>query len=272
MAEELDYMSDAFLEQCAGTKEDVRPGLPKTHSQKREHNLLKRKRETDEKNKQQNRPQSSIQSERLEEGLQKPISSTNKGYSMLEKMGFKPGAGLGKTSSGIVEPIAINVKNDRQGLGRAEALRQIKIHKRNIRKRHEGKTISVEDYRVLLSKKSKEREVASDLRKSQRICHQLDLGMNVKLPAEEWFWPEDCLPQKEEKITEDEDEDDNDNEEEEEEEEMKDDNSIEYEPSEKLEMLTSYLRQTFCYCIWCGVQYDDEKDLQDCPGPTRDLH
>ena len=37
-----------------------------------------------------------MEAENLQEGLQKPISSNNKGFTLLQKMGFNPGVGLGK--------------------------------------------------------------------------------------------------------------------------------------------------------------------------------
>lgn len=43
--------------------------------------------------------------------------------------------------------------------------------------------------------------------------------------------------------------------------------------SEKLEMLSTYLRTTYCYCHWCGVHYTDIDDLEsNCPGSTKDDH
>lgn len=43
--------------------------------------------------------------------------------------------------------------------------------------------------------------------------------------------------------------------------------------SEKLEMLTDYLRTTYCYCHWCGIKYENADDMQtNCPGQTKDDH
>nr|CAD7435371.1 unnamed protein product [Timema monikensis] len=98
-------------------------------------------------------------------------------------------------------------------------------------------------------------------------------------PAEPWFWltrekenddddhhDNEIEGQDEKTRTADESGEDDDEEEEEEEE-------IEFQPSEKLDMLSNYLRQTYCYCVWCGTQYDDDKDMRDnCPGPTREDH
>ena len=139
MSEEEDYMSDAFL----ATLEDVRPGLkrvsyqdlemlPKpiltnyssktyfiyflqSHATQREHKLLKKKIEECQSKK----PKSSqLEVEKREEGLQKSLDSTNKGFALLAKMGYKEGESLGKSGkSGRLEPIPIGIvleKNSRK--------------------------------------------------------------------------------------------------------------------------------------------------------------
>lgn len=47
------------------------------------------------------------------------FEKTTKGFGMkmLMKMGYKPGSGLGKDGSGIVEPIAVNARSGSRGLG-----------------------------------------------------------------------------------------------------------------------------------------------------------
>jgi len=41
----------------------------------------------------------------------------------------------------------------------------------------------------------------------------------------------------------------------------------------QLEILNFYLRQTYNYCVYCGIVYDDETDLmEECPGPNRQDH
>ena len=58
-----------------------------------------------------------LEIEKRDEGLQKSLDFTNKGFAMLAKMGYIAGESLGKSKSGRVEPIPIEVKNDRGGLG-----------------------------------------------------------------------------------------------------------------------------------------------------------
>ena len=95
-------MSDAFL---LGL-DDVRPGL-KTMSQKRKDKASERSR-TEPK---QKRIRASEQEARSK-GLATHISTENKGFSMLEKMGYKKGMGLGKNGEillyvGVVHYCAI---------------------------------------------------------------------------------------------------------------------------------------------------------------------
>ncbi|VDP09907.1 unnamed protein product [Soboliphyme baturini] len=60
-----------------------------------------------------------------EEALNTAIGQENKGYSLLTKMGYKPGMKLGKPnslseSSGLAEPIKPVIKPDKGGLGRSD--------------------------------------------------------------------------------------------------------------------------------------------------------
>lgn len=172
------------------------------------------------------------------------------------KMGYKPGHGIGKTESGITEPIGLQLKLDRQGLGKG-------IVKKN-NKKTEGKSFNDElnnenfkNFRDRLVQKRTDQLLKMDLYKSQKICEQLDIQQKIDKPREAWFW----LPVNE---TDSDTEEDN-------EEDNEDDNSLPI--NEKLEILTKYLREKYFYCIWCGLAFQDEDDLKDnCPGSTRNDH
>lgn len=60
--------------------------------------MEKRKRKKDVEHRARVKPVKEVQKERLEEGLSTAISSSNKGFSMLQKMGYQPGTSLGKQS------------------------------------------------------------------------------------------------------------------------------------------------------------------------------
>jgi hypothetical protein len=275
---EFDYMSDSFLEECV--KDDIRPGLINSRTQQREHNIHKNKTVTDEKNKQRNRPHRLLEAERREEGLNEAIGDSNKGFALLQKMGYKPGMAIGKSGTGCVEPVPIALKSDRSGLGRDAALKEIAAEKLAIMARQRARATNAQDYRARLARKAVERQIEGDLRKSQRICEQMDTSKGFNEPAETWFWP----PKKIQAANDAEDEDETENQQtvnkDKGEDEDKDEETvseeaeeIEFEPPEKLEILTLYLRRTHLYCIWCGMQFDDDKDMQDaCPGPSRDDH
>ena len=79
--------------------------------------MLKKKSDQKEENKTK-KNKVNLEVEKRHEGLQKSIDSSNKGFAMLTKMGYKAGEGLGKSNSGRIEPIPIEVKNDRGGLGK----------------------------------------------------------------------------------------------------------------------------------------------------------
>uniref|UniRef100_A0A0A9W587 G patch domain-containing protein 11 n=1 Tax=Lygus hesperus TaxID=30085 RepID=A0A0A9W587_LYGHE len=254
MSDDEDYMSDAFL--TAAANNDIRPGLLHSHSQRRNHELWKKKGSVQEQ--ESRKPTATLELEARKDGLDKPIAQDNKGFAMMSKMGFNPGAGLGRHGQGRVEPIGIEVKTDKQGLGRKAVVQELLERKRKMLENHRKNALSVEDFRASMSEKAQEKQTNLDLMKSQRVCHTMDQDWGIEEPEEKWFWPEFAREESEEE------EDDEGSEEHDMEEELT--------PKEKLELLTMYLRRTHYFCIWCGVKYQDDDDIRDCPGPTRYDH
>lgn len=261
--EEVDYMSADFISQCVGN-DDVRPGLIFSHSAKRKVEMDKKKRELDTKHKQKFRTVKEVQKERLEEGLSTALNSSNKGFSMLQKMGYKPGTSLGKEGQGLLEPVVVGLKQDRVGLGWQQMISDYKKKRQERKlKKKEEIVVDPEVYRARMRSQRVEKFLQRDLMKSQRVCYQMDSKENITEPEEVWFWPSYTQAQEEEEEYFEEGE----GEEEEEEEEW------EFEPQEQLNILTAYLRSQYLYCLWCGTVFDDERDLKlNCPGPTREDH
>ncbi|XP_028967580.1 angiogenic factor with G patch and FHA domains 1 [Galendromus occidentalis] len=52
-----------------------------------------------------------------------PVEQTNRGFKMLQGMGWKEGEGLGKSKQGETEPVAVQMRNERAGLGTEDANR-----------------------------------------------------------------------------------------------------------------------------------------------------
>lgn len=86
---------------------------------------------------------------------------------MMAKMGYKQGDAIGKSTQGIIEPIGIQIKNDRGGLGREAALQQLKERRAEIRRQKQSanKTaeVSVEEFRKRMTQKAGERQLEADL-------------------------------------------------------------------------------------------------------------
>ncbi|XP_063610479.1 G patch domain-containing protein 11-like [Penaeus indicus] len=260
--EEIDYMSEDFLAQCVGNN-DVRPGLLFSHSSKRKAQIEKQRKHKNESNRERFKPVKQVQQERLQEGLNTALDSSNKGFSMLQKMGYKPGSSLGKQGQGKLEPIAVELKADRVGLGWQEMISEHRKKQQEMKRQKQEKhkeEISTEKFRARMRSQQQEKLISADLMKSQRICHQMDSKAEISEPVEPWFWPKYALKKEGE-------------EDEEEEVEEEEEEELEFEPEEQLNILTAYLKATYCYCIWCGTVYDDERDFkQNCPGQTRADH
>lgn len=253
MSDEEDYMSDKFLQ---GSEKHIPSSLIYKHSDRREFALMKKKTEIESRLKEQNKSIRVVEAEKREEGLSSAIASTNKGFGMLMKMGYKPGQGIGKTQSGIVEPIPVEVKTDRHGLGKT--LRKTESYNpKSINAKLDNMDTS--DFRSRIAQGKTEQVQKYDLYKSQNVCQDLDTKTNVVKPQEAWFWPQASKEEKEDDTDDIEDESDSDEE--------------SLSNLEKLDILTKYLRKTYFYCIWCGVKFNDEDDLRDsCPGSTRNDH
>lgn len=259
---EDDYMSDAFLNKIS----DVRPGVPMV---KRMKDALRKEAVQKEKNT-QNRQKSIREQEResREVALQSSISSQNKGFALLQKMGYKPGQGLGKQGAGRVEPVGLSIKTDRGGIGMEElkkrkADEELQNYRRKVQMKQHVEKKSLEDFRVRMRTEREERQTQSDLWKSQRACEQLDSQKGITAPRDSWYWPEVVKEEEEELLEEEETKPEGSDDEEEE----------ELTPLDKLQFLTSYLRGVHFYCIWCGTAYNDEEDLSsNCPGDTAADH
>lgn len=130
--------------------------------------MEKKKRRIDAEHRTKGRSQAQLEEERRVEGMSVSISSENKGFAMLAKMGYKSGQPIGKLNgNGIVEPIAIQVKSDRGGLGREAALKQLQEKRLEIRakqlQRLTSEPTTTEEFRKRMTQQVKERQIEADL-------------------------------------------------------------------------------------------------------------
>uniref|UniRef100_A0A8C8S2Q7 G patch domain-containing protein 11 n=1 Tax=Pelusios castaneus TaxID=367368 RepID=A0A8C8S2Q7_9SAUR len=255
MEQEDDYMSDSFI----NVQQDIRPGLPMVRHMKEAIKKEEKHREANQKNRQKSLKEE--EKERRDTVLKSAIGNENKGFALLQKMGYKRGQALGKSGEGIVEPIPLNIKTGRAGLGHDElkkrkAEEKLENYRRKIHLKKQADEQAEDQFRMRFKSKQEERKVEGDLRKSQRACQQLDTQKGIKVPKEIWYWIE---PEQEE---------------EKDQEEIKDeDQDSDLSGLEKLQILTAYLREEHFYCIWCGTAYEESEDLSsNCPGDSSADH
>ncbi|XP_063957942.1 G patch domain-containing protein 11-like [Lytechinus pictus] len=262
--EEDDYMSDSFLVES----KDSKPKQLAWGKTARLNKMEAKRKEAAQKNKSKFKPVKVREEEQRQKGLNSAISTQSKGFAMLQKMGYKQGSGLGKTGSGRAEPVGIEIKTGRGGLGQESELkrkqeemakmREVMVHKRaKMEVYHKG------NFLQKMSERFSEKEVEKDLNSSQKACAHLDQAQGYSEPEVIWYWPK-RMPPEEEVENEEEVED----EVEEEEEETEELSNI-----DKLSELTHYLRTQHLYCVWCGTAFNDDKDMEEnCPGNNADVH
>jgi hypothetical protein len=257
MSDEEDYMSESFLQNL----EDKRPGLTFSSKTARSHQQEKKKREKDEKNR--IKPKKVLETEKRLEGLNAAISSENKGFALLSKMGYKPGMALGKKGEGRCEPVPIELKTGRGGLGReGEVKRKLEdMRVKSAISQEKRQKIMVEEKRNFVGRmrgKFSEQRIKSDLYKSQKVCADLDARIGLTDPVKVFFWPDSYKNKSESDEESANDEFDED---------------LDLSSEEQLEILTDYLRMKHLYCVWCGTAFEDSEDIKtNCPGNTAELH
>uniref|UniRef100_A0A8C5KP63 G patch domain-containing protein 11 n=1 Tax=Jaculus jaculus TaxID=51337 RepID=A0A8C5KP63_JACJA len=246
MEEEEDYMSDSFI----NVQEDIRPGIPMLRQIREAHRKEKKQQEANLKSRQKSLKEE--ERERRDIGLKNALGCENKGFALLQKMGYKSGQALGKSgkSHSELDPVGIS------RIGHSVFFSSLHTHARTRTHAH----IHTHTHTGMrLKNKQDEMRLEGDLRRSQRACQQLDAQKNIQVPREAWYWlrPEEEAEEEEEEKEQDDDE------------YPGEDLSV----LEKLQILTSYLREEHLYCIWCGTAYEDKDDLSsNCPGPTSADH
>uniref|UniRef100_A0A8C3IL97 G patch domain-containing protein 11 n=1 Tax=Chrysemys picta bellii TaxID=8478 RepID=A0A8C3IL97_CHRPI len=248
--EEDDYMSDSFI-----NVQDIRPGLPMVRHVKEAIQKEEKQREANQKNRQKSLKEE--ERERRDTVLKSALGNENKGFALLQKMGYKSGQALGKSGGGIVEPIPLNIKTGRGGLGHEESQKRkaeerLENYRRKIHMKKQADEDAADQFRMRFKSKQEERKIEGDLRKSQRACQQLDTQKVSWLQILQsscttilfhfltvlynigFYWTEVVL--------------------------------------EKLQILTAYLREEHLYCIWCGTAYEGKNLSSNCPGDSSADH
>uniref|UniRef100_A0A915P8T7 G-patch domain-containing protein n=1 Tax=Meloidogyne floridensis TaxID=298350 RepID=A0A915P8T7_9BILA len=184
MSDDEDYMSSTFMEKM----NDVKPGVNSSRIAQRSlkihaNRLAAEERQQNEKPK--NREQ--MEKNRREEGISKPIGS------------YKPGMSLGikregSQTEGIKEPISIQVKANRSGVGHEEEQnekqRQVcEAHMERMMKRARMEESLAVDFRNKKRMHALQKQIISDIQQARSACQQMDLSAGKDVPEHFWFWP-----------------------------------------------------------------------------------
>lgn len=201
-----------------------------------------------------------------EEGLDTRIPRDNKGFQLLAKLGYVEGRGIGAAGrEGAAEPIRMQVRDTRAGLGVLEGRKRKQQQMLHLREQQEEQRASQEQRlrtSYLHSRRQgfAERQAAGQLAKAQEACETLDQRRGI---ARHQLWPaEEAVPQAEQ------------GEGQETGDEVEGEDTWDARPvADRLRDVIGYLRDAHVYCIYCGAQYEDARDMQDnCPGPEEDDH
>ncbi|CAH2063753.1 unnamed protein product [Thlaspi arvense] len=176
-----------------------------------------------------------------------PIGESNVGFKLLKQMGYKPGSALGKEGSGRAEPVTMDIRRSRAGVGRDDPHKEKKkreeFEAENVKRKVEE---MLEDFGSRQKSQWRNKRVVINFKKAKAALDQLE---NVEV-----------VPEKKNE----EDEDGKADDKEEEEEEI---------TEEDLQEILMKLRDEHRYCPFCGFQYETtEALLSNCPGVNEDDH
>lgn len=198
--------------------------------------------------------------------LATPLPPENKGFQLLARMGYAPGAAIGKTGAGLTEPVAVEMKPNRLGIG---AVSKKAIQRESRRQKEDGivfaENVAAEQaaadldlqqhtYRERTAGSFASRHMEEDLKRALKACEVLDTRQGLKMNS---LWPiegaEEGLGADEEDTAQE---------------------AWRCRPiEERLVEVLGYLRQQHCYCIYCGVEYEGAADMAaNCPGPDESDH
>ncbi|THX86956.1 hypothetical protein D6D04_01110 [Aureobasidium pullulans] len=230
------------------------------------------------------------------------LTPISKGAQMMAKMGFKGGA-LGKSANARTEPVEINVKEGKGGIGMDnEKKRKIREAMEELQGKEKKQKAEEGEYRIRVAAEREEKKKEGQWWGAMKVCEKLDTeeeeektGRKVEVSAKRanLLW-RNLAMQREQRDRDRvlrkgaldslssryrDDEADADDKiamgteieeyEDEEDKELDDYNALKI--GERLDKVVEYLRKTYHYCFWCKYRYPDEQ-MEGCPGLTEEEH
>ncbi|KAK4281826.1 hypothetical protein QN277_013276 [Acacia crassicarpa] len=177
--------------------------------------------------------------------VEAPIPQSNIGFKLLKQMGYTPGSALGKEGSGRAEPVGIDIRRSRAGIGLDDPHKEKRKREemKMERKKRKEETL-MEEFGFRQKSQWQSRRIISNFKKAKAALDQLE--------------NREVAPQKNE----------------EEEKEGDDDEEDEEEITEEdLQDVLMKLRDEHQYCLFCGCKYESKDALlANCPGTNEDDH
>ncbi|XP_021642324.1 uncharacterized protein LOC110636790 isoform X1 [Hevea brasiliensis] len=174
--------------------------------------------------------------------IEAPIPQSNIGFKLLQRMGYNPGSSLGKEGSGRAEPVGIEIRRTRVGIGREDPHKEKRKREELEAERKTRKEEAlVAEFGSRQKSQWRSRRVVVNFRKAKAALDQLE---NKEVEEKKNEEEEEEAEQEEEEITE-----------------------------EDLQEILIKLRGEYRYCLFCGFQYETmEALLSNCPGTDEDDH
>ncbi|CAG8454669.1 10807_t:CDS:2 [Paraglomus brasilianum] len=255
-----DYMSDIFL---AETPKPKKATL--TYSERRRLKLSS--------NRGSIKPLREREKESREQGLSQRIDTeenASPGLMLLRRMGYKEGMALGRSAGGRIDPVPVEIRQGRSGLGLGTEIRERESEE--VERAVKKARIEDEEYRSRIREGRLEKRAFAQLESAKRICEDLDVKIGVeKNPL--WWTPE-TDPADDQSTLAESDEDGNEKgRESDKHDDVADGNLSPEDTRIQLGVILDYLREKHHYCFYCGSVYKDADELErECPGETEEDH
>lgn len=176
--------------------------------------------------------------------METAIPQSNIGFKLLKQMGYTPGSALGKEGSGRAEPVGLQIRRSRAGIGREDPVKEKARREEEMaerKRRNEEELLQDFGFRQKLQWRSK--RVVVNHNKAKAALDQLE-NREPPIEPDKGEDEEGGSEEEEDEITEE----------------------------DLLEILVK-LRDEHRYCLFCGCQYESaEALLSDCPGIDEDDH
>ncbi|OMO55197.1 hypothetical protein COLO4_36138 [Corchorus olitorius] len=124
-----------------------------------------------------------------------PIPQSNIGFKLLKQMGYTPGSALGKEGSGRAEPVGLDIRRSRAGIGREDPVKEkIKREEIEFEKKRKNEEALMEEFGSWQKSQWRSRRVQANYKKAKAALDQLEnredlLEILMKLRDEYHYCP-----------------------------------------------------------------------------------